>query len=287
MPASSSVSADTPPPHPSPAAAHSLPDTQGLGDERNTPLDRVGVRGLRYPVQIREKAGGLQHSVATVSLGVDLPARHKGTHMSRFIEALNAHGPVLDVHTMAALPRELLRRLPAQQAHVEFRFPFFIEKAAPATGAKGLLDYEITFEVNTAGQHIDFVVHCEVPVTTLCPCSKAISARGAHNQRGIVKFSTRSKKPVWVEDLLRLVEDSASCELYSVLKRPDEKAVTERAYDNPVFVEDLVRNIAQRARAHPDIVWFRIEAENYESIHNHQAFAVLEEDKRTPSPPFA
>lgn len=279
MPARSSAS-DNVPPHGSSPVASPLPDTQGQGDERNAPLDRVGVRGLRYPVQIREKAGGLQHSVATVSLGVDLPARHKGTHMSRFIEALNAHGPVLDVRTIAALPRELLRRLPAQQAHVEFRFPFFVEKSAPTTGAKGLLDYEITFEVNTEGQQTDFVVHCEIPVTTLCPCSKAISARGAHNQRGLVKFSARFKKLVWIEDLARLVEESASSELYSVLKRPDEKAVTERAYDNPVFVEDLVRNVAQRARAHPDIFWFRIEAENYESIHNHQAFAVMEEDKR-------
>ncbi len=279
MPVRSSRSAK-PPRTPKPTAVPPLPDTQGQRDERNAPLDSVGVRGLRYPVQIREKSGGLQHSVATVSLSVDLPARHKGTHMSRFIEALNAHGPVLDVRTIATLPRELLRRLPAQQAHVEFRFPFFIEKTAPATGAKGLLDYQITFEVRTKDEKIDFVVHSEIPVTTLCPCSKAISARGAHNQRGLVKFSVRFRKPVWIEDLARLVEDSASSELFSVLKRPDEKTVTERAYDNPVFVEDLVRNIAQRARAHPDIFWFRIEAENYESIHNHQAFAVMEEDKR-------
>lgn len=253
-----------------------LPDTQSESDERRLPIDQVGVRGLLFPVQIREKSGALQHSVATVSLSVALPARHKGTHMSRFVEVLNSHGTVLDLHTIAGLPRELLRRLPAQRAHVELRFPFFVEKAAPITGARGLIDYRVTFEIEAAGRRTDFRVQVEVPVTTLCPCSKAISARGAHNQRGLVKFSVRFRQPVWIEDLARLVEESASCELYSVLKRPDEKAVTERAYDTPVFVEDLVRNVAQRAAQHPDLTWYRIEAENFESIHNHQAFAVIE-----------
>ncbi len=255
-----------------------LPDTQSLLDHRQLPIDRVGVRGLRYPVQIREKSGGLQHTVATVSLAVDLPHDHKGTHMSRFVEALNAHGPVLDVHTIANLPAELSRRLHAQRSHVLFRFPFFLEKAAPVSGARGLLDYQVTFEVDfeRGKEAAAFTVQVEVPVATLCPCSKAISTRGAHNQRGHATLSVRFSTPVWVEDLIRMVEDSASCELYSLLKRVDEKAVTERAYDNPVFVEDVVRNVAARATAHPDIVWYRIEAENFESIHNHQAFAVIE-----------
>jgi len=254
-----------------------LPDTQGEADTRNLAIDRVGVRGLHFPVQIREQAGSLQHTVSTVSLAVDLPARHKGTHMSRFVEVLNSQGRVLDVHHIAGLPAELLRRLPAKKAHVEFRFPFFINKTAPVSGAPGLMDYQVTFDVEATKTKSLFTLQVEVPVATLCPCSKAISERGAHNQRGIVKLAVRfAKKPVFIEEIVRLVEASASCELYSVLKRPDEKAVTERAYDNPVFVEDVVRNVAQRAAEQARISWFRVEAENYESIHNHQAFAVIE-----------
>ena len=175
------------------------------------------------------------------------------------------------------MPRELLKRLNAEKAHVEFRFPWFRFKKAPVTGAEGLLDYGVVFEVNAEKDAVDFVVTVEVPVTTLCPCSKAISARGAHNQRGTVTFSVRFTKPVWIEELIEIVEASASGELYSLLKRPDEKHVTEHAYDNPVFVEDLVRNVAQRAVKHPNIVWFRVEAENFESIHNHNAYAVIEQ----------
>ena len=254
-----------------------LPDTQGETDTRNLAIDQVGVRGLQFPVQIRELAGALQHTVATVSLAVDLPARHKGTHMSRFVEALNSHGTVLDVRHIAGLPAELLRCLPAHRAHVAFCFPFFITKSAPVSGATGLMDYRVTFEVEATKRRTGFTLHLEVPVATLCPCSKAISDRGAHNQRGVVRLSVRfGRKPVFIEELVRLIEACASCELYSVLKRPDEKAVTERAFDNPVFVEDVVRNVAQHAARHPQITWFRIEAENYESIHNHQAFAVIE-----------
>jgi GTP cyclohydrolase I len=175
------------------------------------------------------------------------------------------------------MPRELLTRLHAEKAHVEMRFPYFRSKRAPVSKAEGLLDYGVVFEVNAEGQdNIDYVVTVEVPVTTLCPCSKAISERGAHNQRGLVTLSVRFRQPIWIEDLIELVESSASSELYSLLKRPDEKAVTERAYDNPVFVEDLVRNIAQKASAHKLIKWFRVEAVNFESIHNHNAWAVIE-----------
>lgn len=255
---------------------HELPDTQNLPDERQLPIDRVGVRGLSFPVQIREKGGGFQHTVATVSLAVDLPHHHKGTHMSRFLEALNSHGRELDLRSMAALPRELLERLQARRAHVEFRFPFFIEKQAPVTRSPGLMDYHVSFEIDATAGEQDFVVKVEVPVTTACPCSKAISERGAHNQRGVVRLAVRFEDPIWVEDLIRAVEDSASCELYSVLKRPDEKAVTERAYDNPAFVEDVVRSVAARLSLSPEVTWLRVEAENFESIHNHQAYAVIE-----------
>ncbi|MDE0826934.1 MAG: GTP cyclohydrolase FolE2 [Akkermansiaceae bacterium] len=254
-----------------------LTDTQNEPDDRNIAIDRVGVKALRFPVEVCDKGGEVQKTVAMVSLAVDLPSHFKGTHMSRFVEVLNAHGNCLDVRSMAGLPRELLERLEAHRAHVEFQFPFFRSKEAPVTKKAGLVDYEVRFEVEADKDGgVDFVVTVMVPVATLCPCSKAISDRGAHNQRGTVTYSVRFTEPVWIEDLVELVEDSASCELYSLLKRQDEKAVTERAYDNPVFVEDLVRNVAARSNAHENITWYRVEAENYESIHNHNAYAVVE-----------
>ncbi|HSJ04332.1 MAG TPA: GTP cyclohydrolase FolE2 [Verrucomicrobium sp.] len=253
-----------------------LHDTQNQSDVRGIPIDRVGVKNLRFPLKIRDRDHAEQSTIAVVSLAVDLPHHFKGTHMSRFVEVLHNHGHMLTVADIAGMPRELLARLHAEKAHVEFRFPYFRTKKAPATGAEGLLDYGVIFEVNAVGERVDFVVTVEVPVATLCPCSKAISARGAHNQRGTVTFAVRFSEPIWVEDLIELVESSASCELYSVLKRPDEKLVTERAYDNPVFVEDLVRNVALKAKADPRITWFRVEAENFESIHNHNAWAVVE-----------
>jgi GTP cyclohydrolase IB len=252
-----------------------LKDTQNERDDRNVAIDRVGVKALRFPMKIRERGGNLQNTVATVSLAVDLPEQYKGTHMSRFVEVLNAHGSVLDVKDISKIPKELLGRLHAQRSHVEFKFPFFVNKPAPVSKQLGLIDYMVEFEVEATKEGIDFLVTVQVPVATLCPCSKAISARGAHNQRGVVTFSVRFTEIVWIEELIRIVEESASCELYSVLKRPDEKEVTERAYDNPVFVEDLVRNVAVRAKAHPLITWYRIEAENFESIHNHNAYAVV------------
>ena len=254
-----------------------LKDTQNERDDRRLAIDKVGVKGLRFPVEVRDKGGSVQRTVATAALTVDLPEHFKGTHMSRFVEVLHAHGGCLDVRSMVALPRELLGVLDARKAHVEFQFPFFRSKAAPVSGKQGLVDYEVRFEVEADRDGTsDFVVTVLVPVATLCPCSKAISDRGAHNQRGLVTYSVRFSEPIWVEDLIALVERSASCELYSILKRPDEKAVTERAYDNPVFVEDLVRNIASRSNAHENITWYRVEAENFESIHNHNAYALIE-----------
>ena len=258
-----------------------LKDTQNEPDHRNIPIDRVGVRSLRYPMRIRDKAHMEQHTIASVTLTVDLPEQFKGTHMSRFVEALNDCGAELHIDRVHDLLRVLTERLHAQCAHVEFTFPFFIEKAAPVSGKKGLLDYNVNFNATLQRGAFDFVTTVIVPVATLCPCSKSISERGAHNQRGEVTFAVRSSQPVWVEDLIQLVEQSASCELFSVLKRPDEKAVTERAYDNPVFVEDLVRNVATRANLEDAILWYRVEAENFESIHNHNAYALVEHTKPT------
>src|SRR5688572_7167009 len=260
--------------------ARSLHDTQNQRDRRGIPIDRVGVRQLRYPMQVRDKARNLQHTIATVSLTVDLPHHFKGTHMSRFVEVLNQFGPELHVDNVPRLLRDLTQRLDSKKAHVIFDFPFFLEKHAPVTKAAGMMDYQIQFDASIARGKVDFVVTVIVPVTTLCPCSKAISTHGAHNQRGEVKFAIRYKKPLWIEDMIRIVETSASSELYSLLKRPDEKAVTERAYEHPVFVEDLVRNIAARSNKEPNITWYKVEAENFESIHNHNAYALIERKKR-------
>ena len=256
-----------------------LKDTQNEPDHRNIAIDRVGVKNLRYPMRIRDKAHAEQHTIASVALTVDLPERFKGTHMSRFVEALNACGSELHIDRVRGLLEMLAERLHAECAHVDFEFPYFMEKAAPVSGIKGLIDYNVRFNATLKQGVFDFVTTVIVPVATLCPCSKSISERGAHNQRGEVTFAVRSTQPVWLEDLIQLVEQSASCELYSVLKRPDEKAVTERAYDNPVFVEDLVRNIAVRANREESIVWYKVEAENFESIHNHNAYALVEHQK--------
>jgi GTP cyclohydrolase I len=259
-----------------PAGLH---DTQSQLDDRQMPIDRVGVKNLRYPIQIRDKDHVLQSTIATVQLTVDLPHDHKGTHMSRFVEVLNSHGPILHVEMLPTMLEELQQRLSAQAAHLDFEFPFFLEKTAPVSGARSLLDYTACFSATRTGDSVDFMVRVIVPVTTLCPCSKAISEAGAHNQRGHVTLAVRFRELVWIEDLIRLVEASASSELYSLLKRVDEKAVTERAYNNPVFVEDLVRNVAVRCETHPAITWYRVEAENFESIHNHNAYALIEKTK--------
>lgn len=254
-----------------------LTDTQNEPDNRQIAIDRVGIKNLRYPVEIKEKSGQHQKTVANVSLAVDLPQHLKGTHMSRFVEVLNAHGSSLDAAKLTIVARELLNKLQAARAHVTFHFPFFINKKAPISGGEGLLDYEVRWEMDcSVDGEVDLLITVMVPVATLCPCSKAISERGAHNQRGTVTYSVRSRQALWIEDLIALVERSASCELYSLLKRPDEKFVTEKAYDNPVFVEDLVRNVAAQSNEHEEITWYRVEAENFESIHNHSAYAVIE-----------
>lgn len=259
-----------------------LKDTQNEPDDRMLAIDRVGVKSLRYPIQVRDKHHALQSTIATVQLTVDLPHHFKGTHMSRFVEVLSSHGPVIHVDNIRDILAQLTAKLESACAHLDFEFPFFLEKRAPVTGAPGLLDYTARFNATLENGAMDFVVTVVVPVTTLCPCSKAISAAGAHNQRGHVTLAVRCSKPMWLEDMIRLVEDCASSELYSLLKRPDEKAVTERAYDNPVFVEDLVRNVALRCEADSNIVWYRVEAENFESIHNHNAYALIEK-KTTPA----
>lgn len=253
-----------------------LHDMQSSRDERRLRIDKVGVKGLRHPIEIKDKAHQRQSTVATISMSVDLPHHFKGTHMSRFVEVLNSHGRLIHVETIPEILKELQQRLEAETAHLELEFPFFLEKKAPVTGVTGLVDYVVRFEAARRGAEESLRMTVVVPVGTLCPCSKAISDRGAHNQRGYVTLALESSSIVWIEEAIEMVEASASCELYSVLKRPDEKFVTEKAYDNPVFVEDLVRNVALRCQADPRITWFRVEAENMESIHNHAAYALIE-----------
>jgi GTP cyclohydrolase I len=253
-----------------------LADTQSQADSRQLRIDKVGVRGLLHPIEVLDKAHKIQDTVARFSLLVDLPKDFKGTHMSRFVEVLNAHGRLVHVDNLPSMLRELQKSLSAQAAHIEVEFPYFMEKQAPVSGAKGLVDYQVKFDAAAHGKDVTFTVAVTIPVTTLCPCSKAISVRGAHNQRGYVTLALRSIKPIWIEDMIAMVEESASSEIFSLLKRPDEKYVTEKAFDNPVFVEDLVRNIALRCNRHPQILWYKVEAENMESIHNHSAYACIE-----------
>ncbi|MBI2925518.1 MAG: GTP cyclohydrolase I FolE2 [Verrucomicrobia bacterium] len=253
-----------------------LHDKQSERDYRELRIDKVGVRGLRFPIQVRDKAHAVQNTVATIGMYVDLPKEFKGTHMSRFIEVLNAHGSVVHVENIADILYAMQAKLKSNTAHLEMEFPYFLTKQAPVSGQESVMDYTARFDATACGKEIDFVLTVQVGVTTLCPCSKAISRHGAHNQRGVVTVQIRSRKAIWIEDLIALVEGSASSELYALLKRQDEKAVTERAYENPVFVEDLVRNVALKLNAHPDVTWYKVEAENLESIHNHNAYASIE-----------
>ncbi len=256
--------------------APKLEDKQSERDHRELRIDKVGVRNLRFPIQVRDKAHSIQNTVATIGMFVDLPKEFKGTHMSRFIEVLNAHGSVIHVENINEILRAMQTKLHAATSHLEIEFPYFMVKRAPASGGEGMMDYTARFDATACGTDIDFVLTVKANVTTLCPCSKAIARYGAHNQRGLVTVAIRMKKSVWIEDLIAMIESSASSELYALLKRQDEKAVTERAYENPVFVEDLVRNVALQLNAHPQVRWYRVEAENFESIHNHNAYACIE-----------
>lgn len=253
-----------------------MQDKQSERDHRQLRIDQVGVRGLRFPIQVLDKERVSQNTIATIGMYVDLPKEFKGTHMSRFLEVLNAHGNVIHVDCLAAILHAMQAKLKSETARLEMEFPYFMVKKAPVTGLEGMMDYTARFDATACGPDIDFVLTVLVNVTTLCPCSKAISKHGAHNQRGTVKVALRSRRAVWIEDVIAMVEGSASSELYSLLKREDEKAVTERAYENPVFVEDLVRNVALRLNAHPEVTWYKVEAENQESIHNHNAYACIE-----------
>ncbi|MBW2083801.1 MAG: GTP cyclohydrolase I FolE2 [Deltaproteobacteria bacterium] len=251
-----------------------MEDIQNHKDYRNIDIDQVGVKGIRYPITVRDKDMGKQQTVAEINMYVNLPRTYKGTHMSRFVEILNEYNRRISIQNFSDILEEMKKRLNAESAHMEITFPYFINKPAPVTGTEGLMEYRCTFKGSLNSKGSDLIAMIHVPICTLCPCSKEISNYGAHNQRGEVRLQVRFKKFVWLEDLIRLVEDSASCDVYSVLKREDEKYVTEKAYDNPRFVE-----IALKLNNDPNITWFAVESENFESIHNHNAYAYVEKHK--------
>lgn len=254
-------------------------DVQNQPDHRNIEIQKVGVKNIKYPITVRDKAHGFQHTVATFNMYVNLPHHFKGTHMSRFIEILNEHRQGIDIRNIPELLEKIQATLDAESAHVEIEFPYFMEKEAPISRAKGLMEYTCRFIGSTNSQEKErLIVGIDVPVTTLCPCSKVISETGAHNQRSMVSVHLRFRKFFWIEDAIRLVEESASSPVYSLLKREDEKFVTEQAYENPMFVEDVVRNIAEKLAADDNFTWFSVESENMESIHNHNAYAMVEKN---------
>jgi GTP cyclohydrolase I len=268
------------------AAKQSMQDVQSARDHRGLGIDQVGVCDLRYPITVLDRKNDQQHTMAQISMSVNLPHHFKGTHMSRFVTVLNTHRGEITMRTLPTLLDQLKKELEAKSAHVEVSFPYVVEKAAPVSGEKGLMDYNCTFTAESNGGTDDFILSVSVPVTSLCPCSKAISEYGAHNQRGIVRIEIRTTKKrngeralVWIEELIEMAEKSASAPVYPLLKRADERYVTMQAYDNPVFVEDIVRNVALRLNADKRVSWYRVRVVNQESIHNHSAFAVIERAK--------
>ncbi len=260
-------------------------DLQGSPDDRNIAIDQVGVTDLRYPIVILDREHEKQQTVASLTMSVNLPHHFKGTHMSRFIEVLSEHRGEVTMRTLPGILQQLKAVLEAESARVEVRFPYFLERVAPVSGpkVKALMDYECWFVGEVNGSSDDFVLGVRVPVTSLCPCSKAISDYGAHNQRGLVTIEVRGERTsegrpalIWIEELIEVAERSASAPVYPLLKRADERHVTMLAYDNPVFVEDMVRNVASRLQSDNRVASFRVEAVNQESIHNHSAFARIE-----------
>ena len=258
-----------------PTPSTGIVDVQSYPDTRRIAIDKVGIKCVRHPVSVSDRSREVQHTVARFDMYVNLPHDVKGTHMSRFIALLNGHQQAITVHSFEAILAEMTQLLEAEEGQIEMRFPYFISKAAPVSGVRSLMDYEVSFIGRRNADGGRFDLNVVVPVTSLCPCSKTISERGAHNQRSHVTVTARVSAPVWIEDVIDLVEAEASCELFGLLKRSDEKYVTERAYDNPKFVEDMVRDIAARLNTDRRIQGYVVESENFESIHNHSAYAQI------------
>ncbi len=261
------------------AEASAIADVQNSLDTRQIPIDKAGIKDIQHPIKVRDRSGGEQHTIATFNMYVNLPHNFKGTHMSRFVEILNNHEYEITVDSFKRMLDEMAERLEAEAGHIEMSFPYFVTKSAPVSGVKSLIDYQVSFVGQVRQRKPCMLIKVVVPVTSLCPCSKEISDYGAHNQRSHVTVTVRTRGFVWIEDLIDVVESEASCQLYGLLKRPDEKYVTEQAYDNPKFVEDMVRDVAARFNDDERVAAFVVESENFESIHNHSAYALIEKDK--------
>lgn len=257
------------------ARKNQIADVQNRRDYRNININKAGVKSIKYPIIVLDKRNRTQHTIATINMYVDLPYHFKGTHMSRFIEILNHYRQGINVKNLFTILNETKKRLNAKSSHIEIEFPYFIEKSAPVSKAKSLMEYTCKLW-GSLNDEVDICLGVEVPVTTLCPCSKELCKKGAHNQRGIISIKLRFKKFFWIEDVIKIAEKSASSDVYSLLKRTDEKYVTEKAYENPMFVEDVVRNVAKKLEKNPNITWYSVESENIESIHNHSAYAMVE-----------
>ena len=256
-----------------------IPDVQSSADKRRLAIDRVGIKAIRHPIRVAERGGGIQHTVAVFNMYVNLPHHFKGTHMSRFVEILNAHEREISVETFQVVLGEMVTRLEAESGLIEMVFPYFINKAAPVSKVQSLMDYEVKFIGEIRDGKKQFSMKVVIPVTSLCPCSKKISEYGAHNQRSHVTIEAGTKDFVWIEELVDVAEKCASSQLYGLLKRPDEKYVTEYAYDHPKFVEDMVRDVAGELNEDKRIEWYVVESENFESIHNHSAYAAIEKNR--------
>jgi len=257
-----------------------IEDVQNSADTRHIAIDKVGIKDIRHPVRVKDRSEGEQHTIANFNMYVNLPHNFKGTHMSRFVEILNLHEREISVESFKVMLGEMTERLEADSGHIEMSFNYFVNKTAPVSGVQSLLDYDVTLIGEIHNGEPETRIRIVVPVTSLCPCSKKISDRGAHNQRSHVTVTATTCDFVWIEELIEMVEKQASCELYGLLKRPDEKHVTERAYDNPKFVEDMVRDVAASLNDDDRISAYVVESENFESIHNHSAYAMIERNKQ-------
>ena len=255
-----------------------IEDVQSYADTRQIPIDRVGVKDINHPVRLRDRSDREQQSIANFNMYVGLPHDVKGTHMSRFVEILH-HDRELSVKAFPALLDAMIERLDAEGGRIEMSFPYFVMKKAPVSGVESLMDYRVALIGERRGTRTDMWIKVVVPATSLCPCSKKISDYGAHNQRSHLTLTAKIREHMWIEELIDIAEEEASCELFVILKRPDEKYVTERAYDNPKFVEDLVRDIAGRLDQDGRVLAYVVESENFESIHNHSAYALIKRDK--------
>ena len=259
-----------------PDCCDEIEDVQNIADKRQIAIDKVGIKDIQHPVKVSDRNSGDQNTIANFNMYVNLPHQFKGTHMSRFVEILNQHEErEITVKSFRIMLAEMIERLQAESGYIEMEFPYFVNKEAPISKVKSLMDYQVSFIGEITGESTDVMVKVVVPVTSLCPCSKNISDYGAHNQRSHVTVTVRADSFIWIEDIIDMVEDEASCEIFGLLKRPDEKFVTEKAYDNPKFVEDIVRDIAARLNDDERINAYTVESENFESIHNHSAYALI------------